>query len=115
MIPSIIKGMKISLFAVLKKGRKNAQRADIVIVNLLEYNCDITGRELRLLKEEINLANDCERIIVSCPKGYFVAENDEELDDYDREMGSRIESLSKQRAMIWHKRNKRKTLQGSLL
>ena len=107
--------MKHALFAVLKHGAKNAQTAFDVCGKLVEYNVDITTRDLRNLKDEINCENDCGEIIVSGPAGYYIAETDAEIEAYEREYKSRIEQLSYHIRIVLQKWEKRKTKQGSLL
>lgn len=107
--------MKHALFAVLKHGAKDAQTAEVVIGKLVKYNVDITTRDLRNLKDEINCENDCGEIIVSGSTGYYIAETDSEIKDYEREYKSRIEKLSHQIRMVLQKWQKKKIKQGSLL
>ncbi len=38
--------------------------------------------------------------LVSCNKGYFIAENDKEIDDYNANIKSRIEGMKRTRKMV---------------
>lgn len=79
------------LMRILEKGKANAKLSDVIADYFL-----ISDRKTQApLRSVIKEAIEAGHVIGSCPKGYYIIETIEELDEYIGSLESRIAGIQK--------------------
>ena len=78
------------------KGKENAITSKEISIAMgfpMEDTQSVSRDAIRKTEEEFGLP------LISCNKGYYIAQTDEELDEYNRNIQGRIDKMSQRRKM----------------